>query len=178
MVKILSPDLPHKTEVGGVVLRLPDDASVRAAGHAVLARVKAAKPDARITGLLVQPMEQGLAEALVGYRRDPQVGPIVTLAAGGTLAEIYRDSAVRLAPTDLASAREMIDEVKGLAPIRGYRGLPLGDLDALAHAIVALSELAHLTARPVAEAEINPLLVKAKGAGVIAVDGLVTLAGT
>src|SRR5439155_27155520 len=126
----------------------------------------------RLIGLLVQPMEQGLGEALVGYRRDPQVGPIVTLAAGGTLAEIYRDSVVRLAPTDLATARTMIEEVKGLAPIRGYRGLPLGDLDALAHAIVALSQLAHLTARPVAEAAINPLLRKAEGHGAGREDGL------
>jgi acyl-CoA synthetase (NDP forming) len=177
-LKILSPDLPHKTEVGGVALRLADAASVRAAGRAVLARVAAARPAARLTGLLVQPMEQGLAEALIGYREDPQVGPIVTLAAGGILAEIYRDSAVRLAPTDLATARAMIDEVKGLAPIRGYRGLPAGDLDALAAAIVALSQLAHLTERPVAEAEINPILVKARGDGVIAVDGLVRFAGT
>jgi acyl-CoA synthetase (NDP forming) len=178
VAKILSPDLPHKTEVGGVALRLADEASVRATARAMLTRIAGSHPTARINGVLVQPMEQGLAEALIGYRLDPQVGPIVTLAAGGTLAEIYRDSAVRLAPTDRASARAMIDEVKGLAPIRGYRGLPPGDLDALADAIVALSNLAHLTAHPVAEAEINPLLVRAAGKGVIAVDGLVALAGT
>ncbi len=177
-LKILSPDLPHKTEVGGVALRLADAASLRAAGRAMLARVAAARPAARLTGLLVQPMQQGLAEALIGYRLDPQVGPIVTLAAGGILAEIYRDSAVRLAPTDLGTARDMIDEVKGLAPIRGYRGLPAGDLDALAAAIVALSQLAHLTERPVAEAEINPILVRPAGGGVVAVDGLVRFAGT
>jgi hypothetical protein len=178
VLKILSPDLPHKTEVGGVALRLADQASLRAAGRAMLARVAAARPTARIAGLLAQPMEPGLAEALIGYRLDPQVGPIVTLAAGGILAEIYRDSAVRLAPTDLETARDMIDEVKGLAPVRGYRGLPPGDLAALAEAIVALSRLAQLGGRPVAEAEINPILIKAPGAGVIAVDGLVRFAGT
>jgi hypothetical protein len=123
-------------------------------------------------------MEAGLAEALIGYRLDPQVGPIVTLAAGGILAEIYRDTAVRLAPTDHETARDMIEEVKGLAPVRGYRGLPLGDLEALAAAIVALSQLAHLGARPIAEAEINPILIKPLGAGVIAVDGVVRFAGT
>jgi acyl-CoA synthetase (NDP forming) len=177
-LKILSPDLPHKTEIGGVALRLTDAASLRAAGRAMLTRIAAARPDARLVGLLAQPMEQGLAEALIGYRLDPQVGPIVTLAAGGILAEIYRDTAVRLAPTDLGTAREMIDEVKGLAPIRGYRGLPAGDLDALAAAIVALSKLAALTERPIAEAEINPILIKPRGQGVIAVDGLVRFAGT
>ncbi len=176
VAKILSPDLPHKTEVGGVALRLADDAAVRTAARTMLERIGRAHPAARLAGVLVQPMEQGLAEALIGYRLDPQVGPIVTLAAGGTLAEIYRDSAVRLAPTDAATARAMIDEVKGLAPIRGYRGMPDGDLDALAAAITALSRLAHLTERPVAEAEINPLLVRATGMGVVAVDGLVVLA--
>lgn len=178
VLKILSPDLPHKTEVGGVALRIADEASLRAAARAMLARIKAAQPHARIAGLLAQPMERGLAEALIGYRLDPQVGPIVTLAAGGILAEIYKDSAVRLAPTDRAGARAMIDEVKGLAPVRGYRGLPEGDLDALAAAIVALSRLAQLGGRPVAEAEINPILVKPRGEGVIAVDGLVRFAGT
>jgi len=177
-VKILSPDLPHKTEVGGVALGVSDVPHVRAVGRAMLGRIAETHPRARLSGLLVQTMERGLAEALVGYRVDPGVGPIVTLAAGGTLAEIYRDSAVRLAPTDLATARDMIDEVKGLAPIRGYRGLPVGDLDALAGAIVALSQLAHLTERPLAEAEINPLLVKARGAGVVAVDGLARFEGT
>jgi acyl-CoA synthetase (NDP forming) len=177
VAKILSPDLPHKTEVGGVALRLADALAVRAAARAMLERIGRAHPQARIAGVLVQPLEQGLAEALIGYRLDPQVGPIVTLAAGGTLAEIYRDSAVRLAPTDQANARAMIDEVKGLAPVRGYRGMPEGDLDALAAAIVALSRLAHVTERPVAEAEINPVLVRAKGRGVVAVDGLMVLAG-
>ncbi|MBV8165305.1 MAG: acetate--CoA ligase family protein, partial [Alphaproteobacteria bacterium] len=162
VAKILSPDLPHKTEVGGVALRLADDAAVRDAARNMLERIGRSHPAARIAGVLVQPMEQGLAEALIGYRLDPQVGPIVTLAAGGTLAEIYRDSAVRLAPTDAANARAMIDEVKGLAPIRGYRGMPEGDLDALAAAVVALSQLAHLAERPVAEAEINPVLVRGK----------------
>jgi acyl-CoA synthetase (NDP forming) len=170
--------LPHKTEVGGVALRIADEAGLRAEARAMLARIKAARPNARIAGLLAQPMERGLAEALIGYRLDPQVGPIVTLAAGGILAEIYKDSAVRLAPTDRANARAMIDEVKGLAPVRGYRGLPDGDLDALADAIVALSRLAQLGGRPVAEAEINPILVKPRGEGVIAVDGLVQFAGT
>ena len=177
-VKILSPDLPHKTEVGGVVLGVADAFAVRSAGRAMLARLAQSHPTAQINGLLVQSMERGLAEALVGYRVDPGVGPIVTLAAGGTLAEIYRDSAVRLAPTDSSVAREMIEEVKGLAPIRGYRGLPAGDLDALAGAIVALSQLAHLTERPLAEAEINPLIIKARGAGVVAVDGLARFGGT
>ena len=96
------------------------------------------------------------------------------LAAGGVLAEIYRDRTLRLAPVDLATAQEMIGEVRGLAALAGYRNRPAGDLDALARAIVALSQLAALQ-EPVAEAEINPLIVRPQGQGVIAVDALVRL---
>jgi len=120
-------------------------------------------------------MERGLAEVILGYRRDPLVGPTVTVGLGGVLAEIYKDAATRLAPVDEAEARQMIAEVKGLATIRGYRNLPRGDVTALARAIAALSQLAHETFAEVAEAEINPLLVKRDGEGVVAVDGLVLL---
>jgi succinyl-CoA synthetase beta subunit len=125
--------------------------------------------------LLVQRMAAGgLGEALVGYRLDPVAGPVVTLAAGGVTAELYRDIAVRVAPVTLAEARAMTDEVKGLRPLAGWRGLPKGDLEALARAVVALSQLA--AAAAVAEAEINPLIVLPEGQGVAAVDGLVRLA--
>jgi succinyl-CoA synthetase beta subunit len=94
---------------------------------------------------------------------------------GGILAEIYKDAATRLAPVDEAEAREMIEEVKGLATIRGYRNLPRGDVAALAKAIAGFSTLAHKAFADVSEAEINPLLVKREGEGVVAVDGLVVL---
>jgi acyl-CoA synthetase (NDP forming) len=113
---------------------------------------------------------------LVGYRRDAQVGHIVMLAAGGVLTEIYRDRALRLAPVDLDDARAMIGEVRGLRALAGYRGKPAGDLEALAQAIVALSRLALLADCTVAEAEVNPLIVRAAGEGVVAVDALVRLA--
>ena len=118
-------------------------------------------------------MERGLAEVLLGYRVDSLVGPTVVLGAGGVLSEIYGDVAIRIAPVSVETAREMIDEVDGLAPIRGYRGMPKGDLDALADAIVAVSNLARLEGSRVSEAEINPLLVKPEGEGVVAVDGLI-----
>jgi acetate---CoA ligase (ADP-forming) len=105
----------------------------------------------------------------VGYKRDRQVGPAVVLGVGGVLAEIYKDFAVRLAPVSVEEARKMIEEVKGLAVIRGYRGMPKGDLEALARAVSAFSHIAHID--NIAEAEINPLIVKRDG--VIAVDGLI-----
>ena len=118
-------------------------------------------------------MEKGLAEVILGFRRDPQVGPVVVLGAGGVLAEIYKDIAIRIAPVSLATAQAMIEEVRGLAVIRGYRGLPQGDCAALAAAVVAMSQLAALDGRTVNEAEINPLIVKPEGQGVVAVDGLI-----
>ena len=105
--------------------------------------------------------------------RDPQVGPVVVLGAGGVLAEIYKDIAIRLAPVGLAGAHAMVEEVRGLAMIRGYRGLPRGDCEALAAAVAAMSQLATMEDRIVAEAEINPLIVKPAGEGVVAVDGLI-----
>ncbi|HEX3487672.1 MAG TPA: acetate--CoA ligase family protein [Micropepsaceae bacterium] len=137
-VKILSDQIAHKSDAGGVVL--------------------------------------GVGEVLIGYRIDPQVGPIVMLAAGGVLTEIYRDRALRMAPVDLETAEEMIAEVKALRALAGYRGKPAGDLGALASAIVALSHLATLDGPRVIEAEVNPLLVCEAGKGVLAVDAVVRLA--
>jgi acetate---CoA ligase (ADP-forming) len=174
-LKILSPDIAHKTEAGGVALGLPDGQTAAVAAREIEKRVKAHSPQARLEGFLVQKMERGLAEVILGFRRDPLVGPTITVGLGGVLAEIYRDAATRLAPVDEAEARRMIDEVKGLATIRGYRNLPPGDVAALAHAIAAFSALAHAAFADVSEAEINPLLVKRDGEGVVAVDGLVLL---
>jgi acyl-CoA synthetase (NDP forming) len=173
--KVLSADVPHKTEAGGVVLNIPGPEALADAMARIEGSVTAMHPEAEIDGISIQPMTTGLAEALIGFTRDAEVGPVVTLAVGGIMAEIHGDAAVRLAPIDRAGAQEMISEVKGLAPIRGYRGLPLGDLDALADAIVALSRLASTSGARVLEAEINPLIVRAEGEGVIAVDGLVVL---
>jgi acyl-CoA synthetase (NDP forming) len=169
--KILSPDIAHKTELGGVALNIPDAAALRETAAAMRARVAAAAPKSCITGVIVQPLATGLAEAILGFRRDPEVGPVVLLGAGGVLSELHRDIALRLAPVDEAEARAMIAEVRALAPLTGWRNLPRGDLDALARAVVAVSRLAALEA--VAEAEINPLIVHAEGQGVTVADAWV-----
>jgi acyl-CoA synthetase (NDP forming) len=174
VAKIVSRDIAHKTDCGGVVLNLTSVETLNAAYEEMLKNVRRNRPSARLDGIQVQTMERGLAEVLVGYRRDPQVGPTITLAMGGVLAEIYRDSVTFLAPVTKTDARKMVDSVRGLAILRGYRGLPLGDLDALAEAVVNLSSLAIIDNPKVLEAEINPLLVKGEGEGVVAVDALVT----
>jgi len=116
---------------------------------------------------------RGLAEVLVGYRRDPDAGPIIVLAAGGVLAELYRDRSVRTAPVDIATAEEMVEEVVALRALAGYRGAARGDLRALARAVADMSRLA---ASPrVVEAEANPVMVLAEGQGVLAVDALVRI---
>ncbi len=171
--KILSPDFPHKTDVGGVELDIPDEAALHEACRRILHRVRTAHPKAEIAGILVQQMQHGLAEAIIGYRDNPETGPTVMLGVGGTLTEIYRDFAIRIAPVSLATARTMIEEVRGLATIRGTRSLAPGDCEALAEAIRALSDLARIPERPILEAEINPLIIKSLGEGVTAVDGLV-----
>jgi acyl-CoA synthetase (NDP forming) len=165
VVKVLSAEITHKSDVGGVALGLADATALAVAMAAMRARLPQAKR------VLVQPMIAGLGEVLVGYRVDADAGPMVMLAAGGIWTEIYRDRSLRLAPVDLATAREMIAEVRGLKALAGYRGKPAGDLEAVAHAVAALSRLA--TDPTVHEAEVNPLLVR--GDGVAAVDAVVRL---
>jgi acyl-CoA synthetase (NDP forming) len=151
-VKVLGVE--HKTEVGGVALDVEEkDFRKVVKGEAVL----------------VQRMVKGLAEAIVGYRNDPVVGPLVLVGAGGTLAEIYEDFALALAPVTEDEAMAMIERVKGFAVLRGYRNLPRGDLKALAKAVAAFSRLSSVPS--IQEAEINPLIVDASG--VVAVDALV-----
>jgi acyl-CoA synthetase (NDP forming) len=173
--KVLHADIAHKTDVGGVVLGIQDRAGLLQAMKTISTEVAARRPGTTVERILAQSMVRGVGEVLIGYRLDAQVGPLVMLAAGGVLTEIYRDRSMRLAPVDLDTAREMIGEVKALQALAGYRGKPAGDLDALAQAIVALSGLALLPDLRVAEAEINPLIVRGVGEGVVAVDALVRL---
>jgi acyl-CoA synthetase (NDP forming) len=171
-IKILSGDIPHKTEAGGVALNVRDSdalvATIRAMRETVQQRT-GITPDR----VLVAPMTAGIGEALIGYRVDREVGPLIMVAAGGVYTEIYRDRSLRLAPVDLTTAHAMIGEVKAFAMLKGFRGKPAGDLDALAKAIVALSQLALQNDPAIAEAEVNPLIVRADG--VVAVDALVKL---
>lgn len=173
VAKVLSADILHKTDAGGVVLGIENTEELAAAVRTIGANVTRNAPDATIDGILVQKMERGLVEVILGFRRDPEVGSVVVLGMGGVLAELYKDIAVRIAPVSIDGARSMIEEVKGLAVVRGYRGLPQGDCEALAQAVVALSHLAEDPNEAIAEAEINPLLVRPAGHGVIAVDGLI-----
>jgi acyl-CoA synthetase (NDP forming) len=175
-VKVLSAEIAHKTDVAGVVLGVTDGDGLLAAIRQICAAVAEHRPGAPVIRVLVQPMAAGVGEVLIGYRVDRDVGPLAMVAIGGVLTEIARDRSLRLAPVDVATAREMLGELRGLPLFTGYRGRPAGDLGALAQAIAALSRLADDPT--VAEAEINPLIVRPAGEGVVAVDALVKLVET
>jgi acyl-CoA synthetase (NDP forming) len=173
VAKVCSEDIPHKTEVGGVVLGIQDHSGLDAALATLRNNLAERAPEKRCEEVLVQPMTKGLTEVLVGYRIDAEAGPIIMLAAGGIWAEVARDRSIRLAPVSVETAREMIAEVKALKTVSGLRGRPRGDLDALAQAVSSLSQLAVKPELRIAEAEINPMMVLPEGQGVVAVDALV-----
>ena len=173
VVKVCTADIPHKTEVGGVVLHVRDAAELDKALVTLRSNLAEHAPGVPCEEVLIQPMCRGLAEALIGYRVDPEAGPMVMLAAGGIWAEIAHDRSLRLAPVTIETAREMIAEVRALKSLTGLRGRVRGDLDALACAIARLSRLGDGAHPDVVEAEVNPLLVLPEGEGVLAVDALV-----
>jgi acetate---CoA ligase (ADP-forming) len=174
-VKLLSAEIAHKTEVGGVVLNVGSEHELRPAMRTIVDNVKALHPELIVSQVLVQPMTSGLGEMLLGYRADHEAGPLVLLAAGGIYTEIYRDRSIRLAPVDRDTARSMIAELAISRVFQGFRNKPHGDMEALARAIVAISQLAVNGSIDVVDAEINPLIIKREGEGVVAVDALVAL---
>jgi acyl-CoA synthetase (NDP forming) len=174
VVKACSAQLAHKSELGGVVLGVADAQALRLAMEQVKTNVARHAPLPSDFELLVQPMVKGLAEVLLGFKRDPDAGAIVMLAVGGMWAEVVRERSIRLAPVDEAQAMEMIAELRALSPLQGLRGQAPGDLAALAQAISRFSQAAVLAVGDgVIEAEVNPLMVLPQGQGVCAVDALV-----
>lgn len=171
VLKILSEDIAHKTEVGGVRLDVAP-AAVGDAYDAIVASVAAARPDARITGVIVSPMRRGGVELLVGVTRDPTWGPTITIGLGGVLVEVMADVAVAPLPVARDEVLEMLDGLRGARLLKGFRGAPAADFDALADAIVAIGDAALALGPSLASLEINPLLVE--GGRIEALDGLVT----
>ena len=169
-VKVVSPDLPHKTEAGGVALGL-HGVQVEAAVREMQIRVLAYAPQARIEGYLVSQMAPAGVDCLVGLRLDPAMGPVVVFGAGGVMAEWLEDISVRLAPVSVMDAREMIAETKISRMLAGWRGAPAGDVESLAKAISAISTFACADGKP-RDFEVNPLRVLPRG--VLALDAWVT----
>jgi acetyltransferase len=170
-IKIVSPDITHKTEVGGVELGLGSPEAATNAAARMLAHVAQVRPTARVDGVLVQAMAgAAVAELLLGLVRDPQFGPLVVVGFGGIFVEVLDDTATRLAPVDTAEARAMLEQLRMAPALRGARGRPPADLDALAGVVSRFSRIA-LDAPDLAELEINPLLAGTDGARALDVRG-------
>jgi acyl-CoA synthetase (NDP forming) len=173
VLKILSPDILHKTEAKGVEVNLTSYQDVATAFERIKSGTREAYPDADLRGVLVQKMEWGVCELIVGVTRDPIFGCAMTVGIGGILTEIFQDVAHRLLPIDEEIANEMLLELRGYPMLDGFRGKQPGDIQAACHAIASISRFAIELGDSFCELEINPLLVKPKGHGVVAIDALI-----
>lgn len=177
VLKIVSADIAHKTEIGGVIVGVKD-ADEAASGFAtILARAAEKRPDARIDGVMVAPMISGGVETIAGVVSDPVFGPVVMFGLGGVFVEVLKDVTFRVAPFDAAEAHKMIREIRGYAMLEGVRGAPPADVDALAEMLAALSRFAAANAGQIDSIDLNPLRVLEKGKGVVALDALVVPRG-
>ncbi|MDR6860783.1 acetate--CoA ligase family protein [Variovorax guangxiensis] len=172
VLKIASEDIAHKTEIGGVALDLQDDESVRQAYGRLMANAAKHAPQARLDGVLVAPMVRGGVELIAGVSRDPVFGPVVMVGLGGIYAEILKDVAVQVAPVSEDEALRMIRSLKMFPLLDGARGQPKADVAAAARTVARLSEFACRHAGDVAEIDMNPILVKPQGEGVLVLDAL------
>jgi len=172
-LKIMSPDILHKTDVGGVVLNLKGKEEVNSACQEMLNKVRINSPEARIEGVLVQEMLSPGLEVIVGIKKDPIFGPAVVFGLGGVFVEVLQDTSTRVAPLKEEDAHSMITEIKGHALLTGHRGELPRDTDALADVIMKVSRLAIELEDVIEEVDINPLILYEKGAGVVAADALI-----
>jgi len=175
VLKIDSPDILHKTEAGGVRVGVTSADAVRAAYAEITASAARYAPGARLQGVLVQEMVTGGVETIVGVSYDAQLGPVLLFGSGGVLVEVFGDVAHRHCPITRSQALEMIAETKGAKMLRGFRGKPACDIDALADTLVRVSQLAAQLEGTLSELDINPLVVLPAGKGVKALDALAVL---
>lgn len=174
-VKVVSRDIAHKTDIGAVRLNVPDKSALAVAVAEVIERARRALPAAHLSGVLASEMVTDGLETIVGVVNDVVFGPVVAFGLGGVLVETIGDVSYRIAPFGLEEARAMIGELKGRAILEGVRGRPPRDLEALAATLSRVSDLAwHLRDR-LAELDVNPLLVRPRGQGVVAADALLVL---
>ena len=173
VLKIVSPDIAHKSDVGGVKVGLDDEAEVTAAFAEIIDNAKAAEPEAAITGVAVQHMAPAGTEVIVGMTTDPQFGPVVMFGLGGIMVEVMKDVTFRVVPIEDRDAEQMIDEIKGVAILEGVRGQAAADKKAIKDAILSISRF--VEAHPeVQEIDLNPMMVYADGA--VAVDARIVIA--
>ena len=173
VLKVVSNDITHKSDVGGVKLNLTDADAVAAAFDAILSAAKAAVPTASIDGVSVQKMAAPGVEVIIGMNTDPQFGPVLMFGLGGVLVEVLEDVVFRIIPIAPRDARQMVREIKGFKLLQGYRGQPPSDVAALESLLLKVSSF--IDAHPeVAELDLNPVFAYPDGA--VAVDARIVLA--
>jgi len=175
VLKIASPDILHKTDVGGVKVGLETPSDVRDAFDLITYRAHRYLPDARLWGCLVQKMAPPGIEVLLGMNRDPQFGPLVTVGLGGIFVEILKDVAFRVAPFARGEAEQMLTEIRARAVLDGVRGKPPADKPALVEALLRISQLVSEFPE-ISELDINPFIAYEAGSGGIAIDMRLVLA--
>jgi acyl-CoA synthetase (NDP forming) len=176
VLKVESPDIPHKTEAGVVRLGVQSDVELRHAYTEIMHNAEHHAPNALVIGVLVQEMICGGIEAIVGLSQDPLFGPVLLFGMGGIFVELYEDVALRACPITPSDAHEMLQEVKGARLLEGFRGHPTADVEALIRLLVGVSHLGVQCEREIRELDLNPLLVLPRGQGVRAADALIVLA--
>ncbi|MBV8868936.1 MAG: acetate--CoA ligase family protein, partial [Acetobacteraceae bacterium] len=176
VMKILSPDILHKSEIGGVLLDVADAAVVRDGFATLLARAKTAAPSARIEGVLVAKQLRGGVECILGIHRDPVFGPIAMFGLGGIFVEILRDVVFRRCPFGVAEAERMIRSIKGAPLLMGARERKPADVRALAEMLARLSAFAHQAGERLASVDLNPVFAMPEGEGAFAADAVVEVA--
>jgi len=178
VMKIVSPDIQHKSEIGGVLLNIGSQKEAQEGFETLMQRAKKAAPKARLDGVLLAPMIKGGVETILGVSRDPVFGPVVMFGLGGIFVEVLKDVTFRIAPFGLDAAREMIREVRGYPLLQGVRGQPPADVEALAEALSRLSVYAAANADTLESIDVNPFIVRPSGEGAVAVDALVVPVGS
>lgn len=176
-LKVISADILHKSDAGGIALNLGDAPAVEAAYQAMMARIAASHPHARLEGALVEAMAPNGTEVIVGMRRDPFFGPLMMFGLGGIYVELFGDVSFRVAPLNRSEALEMIRQTQAGRLLTGFRGQPPADLDAVVDCILRLGQLA-LDFPEIEEMEVNPLRVFPQGRGALALDARVILSGS
>lgn len=171
VMKISSPDILHKSDCGGVMLGIKDEAGVRSAFDTIIRNAKCHHPNAQIEGILCQKMADGGTEIIVGVSADPQIGPAVLVGLGGIFVEVFKDTSMALAPVSLEEATNMVMSLKASRLLTGYRGKPACNIQALAELIVSVSKFAAQHKDSLVELDVNPVFVNEKG--VCAVDAVV-----
>lgn len=175
VLKIASPDIAHKTEVGGVLLNLQGDAAVAEGFRRIMASARRALPAARLQGVIVSPMRRGGVELFVGVRRDEQWGHVIALGLGGVWIEALKDVSLRVLPVSPAEVKRMVAELRGATLLGGFRGAPPVDLDELARMVARIGDAALALGSSLDTLEVNPLL--AEGERIEALDALATYRG-